>query len=103
MKDAEKQRMMKMGALEFWNESVVYYRNKKDNAKTVAEFIDNMDLLKVSRSALAMCERRLLCILLSVILSLAIACQGCQTVKGATGDAGWILTKLSDNIQTQEK
>lgn len=98
-KREEKERMMSMGALQFWNESVVYYRNKKDKSKTVAEFLDNMDLLKVSRAGLKFCEKRLLYIVIAVILFLS----GCQTVKGVTGDAGWILTELSDNIQTQEK
>lgn len=28
---------------------------------------------------------------------------GCQTMKGIAGDSGWMLTKLADNIQTQEK
>jgi len=38
-----------------------------------------------------------------VIVLLTIVLSGCQTAKGITGDAGWILTELSDNIQTQEK
>ena len=38
--------------------------------------------------------------LLVVLLCLCLM-QGCQTVKGVTGDAGWILTELSDNITTE--
>jgi len=38
--------------------------------------------------------------LLLILLSLGLL-QGCQTVKGVTGDAGWILTELSDNIITE--
>lgn len=39
--------------------------------------------------------------LLVVLLCLCLM-QGCQTVKGVTGDAGWILTELSDNISTDK-
>ena len=38
-----------------------------------------------------------------VILLTCLIIAGCQTFKGATGDGAWILQKLSDNIQTQEK
>lgn len=34
---------------------------------------------------------------IAVILQI-VCCTGCQTVKGITGDAGWILTKTSENI-----
>lgn len=38
-----------------------------------------------------------------LVLASILFCTGCQTVKGVTGDAGWILTELSDNIQTEGK
>ena len=39
-----------------------------------------------------------------VILVLAsIVLTSCQTVKGLTGDAGWILTKTSNNIQIEQE
>ena len=43
-------------------------------------------------------------IAISIAVVLAILFfSGCQTFKGATGDSAWMLQKLSDNIQTQEK
>lgn len=39
---------------------------------------------------------------ITVLVLLSII-SGCQTFKGATGDSAWILQKLSDNVQTQEK
>lgn len=42
-------------------------------------------------------------VLLWTILTLMIFISGCQTFKGATGDSAWILQKLSDNVNTQEK
>ena len=45
-------------------------------------------------------SRLLAAVLVSIVL-LTIVLVGCQTVKGVTGDAGWILTELSDNIQTE--
>ena len=38
-----------------------------------------------------------------LVLAVIIFVSGCQTLKGVTGDTGWMLTKLSDNIQVQEK
>lgn len=46
---------------------------------------------------------RLIVMAVIAIVIASIVLSGCQTVKGVTGDAGWILTELSDNIQTQEK
>ncbi len=37
-----------------------------------------------------------------VCLILFVAIQGCQTAKGIAGDSGWLLTKLSQNIQTEK-
>lgn len=39
---------------------------------------------------------------ITVLVLLSII-AGCQTAKGITGDSGWFLTKLSENIQPQEK
>lgn len=41
--------------------------------------------------------------LVIVLACLILALSGCQTAKGITGDSGWILTKLSNNIQTQDE
>lgn len=35
-----------------------------------------------------------------LILGILYLVQGCQTVKGITGDSAWLLQKASDNIQT---
>jgi predicted small secreted protein len=48
-------------------------------------------------------KARLVVMAVIAIVLAAIFVSGCQTLKGVTGDSGWILTKLSDNIQTQEK
>lgn len=42
-------------------------------------------------------------LVLASILYIGLFVCGCQTAKGLTGDAGWILTELSDNITVQEK
>ena len=48
-------------------------------------------------------RRKIWWIEVSLLACLILSIGGCQTAKGITGDSGWILTKLSDNIQTQEK
>ena len=40
---------------------------------------------------------------IALILLAMLSQAGCQTMKGVTGDAGWLLTELSDNIQVKEK
>ena len=45
--------------------------------------------------------RTLRSLLAGVACLLLITIAGCQTVKGVTGDAGWILTELSENITTE--
>lgn len=42
-------------------------------------------------------------LVVTVLVLVSIFLSGCQTLKGVTGDSGWILTKLSDNINIQEK
>ena len=42
-------------------------------------------------------------IAVSILVLLSILASGCQTAKGITGDSGWILTKLSKNIQTEQE
>lgn len=41
-------------------------------------------------------------ICVAVLLAIMFWSQGCQTVKGVSGDAGWILTKVSDNIVIEQ-
>ncbi|KKN55599.1 hypothetical protein LCGC14_0580710 [marine sediment metagenome] len=53
---------------------------------------------RLTARIIAKSKRRLGLLLILLCLSLV---QGCQTVKGVTGDAGWILTELSDNISTK--
>ncbi len=38
-----------------------------------------------------------------LVLSVILFCSGCQTLKGVTGDTGWMLTKLSENINTEKE
>ncbi len=47
-------------------------------------------------------ERLALMAIIALIL-VAILLTGCQTLKGVTGDTGWMLTKLSDNINTEKE
>lgn len=95
MKAEEKERMMNMGALEFWNEQVFYYRNKVRNALTEADFIDSLDLLKVSRSALKWAEKRLLYIVIALVLTVS----GCQTFDGVKGDIHWLTADNDHSVQ----
>ncbi len=48
-------------------------------------------------------RRKIWWIEIGLLACLILAIGGCQTAKGITGDSGWLLTKLSQNIQTQEK
>lgn len=52
------------------------------------------------RRELVVVKSAIVAITALVLLSIV---SGCQTFKGATGDSAWILQKLSDNVQTQEK
>jgi len=36
-----------------------------------------------------------------VLFSIIMTTTGCGTVKGMAGDAGWILTKMSENITVE--
>jgi len=63
-------------------------------------FIEYQDVIR----ALKWAESRLLRpIVISLLLVLISMASGCQTAKGITGDSGWILTKLSKNIQTEQE
>jgi len=42
-------------------------------------------------------------VVITLLVLLSIVCSSCQTVKGVTGDMGWILTKTSDNIQIEKE
>jgi len=107
MKREEKDRLLNQGTLEFWNESVVYYRNMKDNAKTVKEFLENMDYLKVCRAALRAAEKRILH--KAIILLAIIFLSGCPTAIRGTGQmisgigqgAGTIITGVGDYLQEE--
>lgn len=48
-------------------------------------------------------KARLTVIAIIALILLAVVLFGCQTFKGVTGDAGWLLTEMSDNIKVQEK
>ncbi len=47
-------------------------------------------------------RRKIWWIEVGLLACLILAIGGCQTVKGITGDSGWLLTKLSQNIQTEK-
>ena len=42
-------------------------------------------------------------VVITILVLLSIVCSSCQTVKGLTGDAGWILTKTSNNIKIEQE
>jgi len=48
-------------------------------------------------------RRKLWHIEIGLLACLILGLAGCQTVKGVTGDSGWILTKMSKNIQTEQE
>lgn len=84
--EREKEEMLNMGAIQFWNESVVYYRNEKDSSKTVEDFVDNMDMLKVCRARLAWVERKILRAAVIVVVLGSILLQGCKFGAGVGMD-----------------
>ena len=38
----------------------------------------------------------------NIFVIILILAQGCQTLQGGLADGGWILTKMSNNIQVKE-
>ena len=102
-----KREKQEIGDLCFWNEIVVYYRNERNQAAksgSCQDVINFTELLKESWQELKRVEGIILRGAAVVIVLVAmLVCQGCMTAKGITGDSGWFLTKLSENIQSQEK
>jgi hypothetical protein len=104
---------VKGNSLAFWKGSAVYFRNKKDKAKTVEEFIDNMELLRTCREQVKRLERRILgtmhtrllimIVLVNILCLVMIVCSSCQTLKGGLGDSAWMLQKLSDNVKIEQE
>lgn len=86
--------------LVFWKGEHVTWRNVAQKAESgssrqYAEYFRDMSK--------RMCDKIESRILVATLVVISIFAQGCQTFKGATGDSAWMLQKLSDNIQTQEK
>ena len=88
MTNEEKQRMKNMGELQFWNENLVYYRNKVEKAKSQEEYRENLEMLRTCRTAKRRAEKLILAVLLLCILFIV----GCETVSGFGRD----VTNLSD-------
>ena len=42
-------------------------------------------------------------IVVNIAVLLSIFTSGCQTAKGVMGDTGWFLTRMSDNINTEQE
>ena len=79
---------------------VVTLRNKiESNRATLQDVLD----LNRKRKLVEKMQRFFIKTSMWLLVSAVILVSGCQTVKGIAGDSGWILTKMSDNIQTQEK
>ena len=87
--------------LAFWKAEAVSWRNVANKAKAGSTKQYAEYFLRMSRRICEAIEERILVVLLLVLIS--ILASGCQTAKGITGDSGWILTKLSKNIQTEQE
>jgi len=78
---------------------VVTLRNKiKANKGCLQDVLD----LNRKRKLVKKFERFFIRTAMWMLIGAAVFVSGCQTMKGATGDAGWILTRVSDNIQTEK-
>lgn len=99
----EKRAKREIGVIQFWNEAVVYYRNKRKQAAKsgrLQDVINYTGLLADSREQLKYVEGVILQGILALILVMFIG--GCQTFKGALGDSAWMLQKGADNISIEK-
>ena len=88
-------------------------KKRKELLRNAEQFADDpIDKLVFEVSADAMdreINRRLwirdvtIVIVVGVIVLVAVALCGCQTVKGSLGDLSWGAKVLADNIKLQEK
>jgi TRAP-type mannitol/chloroaromatic compound transport system permease large subunit len=88
------------------NATAFYHADDTDKEfwEQVVEDIDE-EIVAISQQEKKQNTKAMIMLVIITILVLAtiILTICCQTVKGVTGDAGWMLTKLSDNIQTEGK
>jgi len=89
-----------IGEIQLWNEIIEDLKEQAGYAKALKDRIRLAKSLNDARGCLKYAESKILAL---VLLAILFCSQGCQTIKGVTGDAGWILTELSDNIQTEGK
>lgn len=99
----EKRAKREIGVIQFWNEAVVYYRNKRKQAAKsgrLQDVINYTGLLADSREQLKYVEGVILRDILALILVCSMFIGGCHTVDGIGGD---LKAWSSPYIQTQEK
>ena len=91
-----------IGDIQFWNTVIQDYKAKAGKERSLRRRIILAKCLNDARGYLKYAESKILHNAVIVLVLAVILVSGCQTVKGVTGDAGWMLTKLSDNIQVKE-
>ncbi len=95
--------------LEIWREELLQEASgKKVNDPTINETMKWVRAISIEMEArereTASRIRFLVCGVNAIVLATIIfVTTGCQTVKGVTGDAGWILTKVSENIKVEQE
>ncbi len=87
------------GDLVLWQEVIQDLKAEAKKAKKLTARIRLAKSLNNARGYLKYAESKILVILVLAILFVS----GCQTLKGVTGDTGWMLTKLSENINTEKE
>ena len=93
-----------IGDIEFWNTVIQDYKDKAKKERSLKRRIRIAKCLNDARGYLKYAEGKILhktVMVLALVVILFVL--GCQTFKGVTGDAGWLLTEMSDNITVQEK
>ena len=110
MKEREREEVIK-----YWNktkrDAMIFYTEACEDADRWKDVIEECDAevvaavhSKGSADIQALIVKFTLAfITFLVLVTIIYTTSGCQTVKGVCGDTGWILTELSENIQTQEK
>ena len=90
-------------------DAMMFYTEACEDVERWTEVINECEdeALEIRRSGNAAIEALVVKVALAIVTALVllsiVLTAGCQTLKGVTGDTGWMLTKLSDNIQVQEK